>query len=116
MMTGRQVFNDYSPQLVSALPMKDPIFIARLAQRGRFFGNLKAEVIAKSTPAEAVAHFLEKAIECYLLCDDTEPLKRLLFVMEEFSEPLKRLSREISQSLCMSGQLLITILLVYLHI
>lgn len=95
-MSYTQLFNKFYPNLIDLLPMKDPKFISRLVQQGLFFGNLRDEMLAKPTCAEAAAHFLSCAIERFLKGDDGEPFTKLLVVMEKFgNSSLKKLAVEI---------------------
>ena len=80
----------YSEQLITTLPLNDVKFRTRLDVAGLFYGNLKEEVKAKSTPAEMNEHFLDHGIK------NEENFYTLLTVMEEFDcDPLKDLARDI---------------------
>ena len=62
--------------------MKDAIFVSHLIRL--LPGNLKAEVEAKPTPADAAAWFLDKGIKPAVESADNEPFIFLLSVMEKF--------------------------------
>ena len=99
-MDAKKIFKEYNPKLVHSLPLKDPHFIAELTRRNLFSGNLKEEVMAAPTQADAATSFLYKVIERSLDVDDTEPFDNLLLVMEEFDNlTLNKLAKEIKKIL-----------------
>lgn len=99
-MDTKNIFKEFNPNLVHSLPLKDPIFIAKLTQQNLFSGNLKAEVMAVPTQADAATSFLHKVVERSLDVGDTEPFVKLLLVMEEFDNlTLNKLAREIKRNL-----------------
>jgi len=90
-----EILNEFIEKLITSLPMQDVIFIAKLSGKGLFHGNLKEEVRKRSSSAEAADHFLNETIEKDLKVGKDESFKKLLLVMEEFSDPLKSLAAEI---------------------
>ena len=97
---AKEVYDDFNPQLVRNLPLKDPYFMAELTRQHLFSGALKEEVMMASTEAEATTRFLYKAVERSLDTDNREPFDRLLLVMEKFgSLTLNKLAEEIKQRL-----------------
>jgi len=95
-MNAKTVYNEFNVELVRILPLKDPIFIATLTKENFFSGNLKLEVIATPTQADATTLFLCKAIEPSLEVGNREPLDRLLLVMKTFGDlNLKKLAEDI---------------------
>ena len=96
----KKVFDEFNPNLVRILPLKDPYFLAELTKQHLFSGNLKAEVMAESTQANATSKFLFGAIERSLDVDDREPFDRLIQVMEKFGDlTLNKLAQDIKQEL-----------------
>ena len=97
---AKKIFCEFNPDLVKILPLKDPYFLAELTKQHLFSGNLKAEVMAESTQANATTKFLYTAIECSLDVDDREPFDRLIQVMEKFGNlTLNKLAQDIKQEL-----------------
>jgi len=95
-MNAKTVYDEFNLKLVRILPLKDPIFIAALTEQHFFAGNLKEEVIAERTQADATTHFLCKTIEPSLDVGNSEPLGRLLLVMKTFGDQnLKKLAEDI---------------------
>ena len=99
-MSALEVFEEFFPKLVNKLPMKDPIFSAKLLQKGLFAGNMKAKVKAQPTEADAADYFLDHVIRPPLDNHDQEPFEKLLTVMTQFNnQPLKKLAGTIRQKL-----------------
>ena len=98
-MTSLKVFNKFNEKLVTSLPMKDVIFLAKLTSRELFPGDLKDQVKEKSSLAEAADHFLDNSIKKDLKNDVDESFLKLLSAMEEFSPQLKTLAAEIQDQL-----------------
>ena len=98
-MNHKDVYANFNVELVQQLKMKDPIFVAMLTKQHLFFGGLKDKVLEQSTEIEASSLFLLKAIEHPLNNGDSEPFMKLLSAMDEFGDPLKKLSTEIRKSL-----------------
>ncbi|XP_065908802.1 uncharacterized protein [Dysidea avara] len=85
-----KVITTFSEQLITLLQLDDVKFRAKLQYAGLFYGNLKEEVKAKSTPAEMNEHFLDHGIK-----NDEARFLKLLTVMEEFDcNLLKSLARQ----------------------
>ena len=96
----KKIFDEFNPNLVRILPLKDPHFLAELTKQHLFSGDLKEEVMAESTQARAATKFLYAAIERSLDVDDREPFDRLLQVMEKFGDlTLNKLAQDIKQKL-----------------
>ena len=96
----KKIFDEFNPNLVRILPLKDPHFLAELTKQHLFSGDLKEEVMAESTQARAATKFLYAAIERSLDVDDREPFDRLLQVMEKFGDlTLNKLAQDIKQEL-----------------
>ena len=99
-MSALDVYYEFSPKLVNSLPVKNPIFCAKLLQKGMFSGDVKARVKSQPTDAEAAEYFLEHVIQPPWDSGDTGPFEKLLTVMEQFnSQPLKILASMIRQKL-----------------
>ena len=98
-MSGEQlmaVYGEYSVNLVNGLPVKDPIFSAKLLQIGLFSGNIKQRVKSQPTDADAAEYFLDHVIQPPLEGGDKGPFEKLLTVMEQFNNPqLKKMASEI---------------------
>ena len=96
----KKIFDEFNPNLVRILPLKDPHFLAELTKQHLFSGDLKEEVMAESTQARAATKFLYAAIERSLDVDEREPFDRLLQVMEKFGDlTLNKLAQDIKQEL-----------------
>ncbi|XP_065904541.1 basement membrane-specific heparan sulfate proteoglycan core protein-like isoform X5 [Dysidea avara] len=99
-MSALKIYYEFNPKLVNSLPVKDPIFCAKLLQKGMFSGNVKAKMKAQPTDADAAEYFLDHVIQPPLDSGDTGPFEKLLTVMEQFnSQPLKKLASVIRQKL-----------------
>ena len=108
-MDAKKIFKEFNPKLVHSLPLQDSYFMAKLTQQDLFYGNLKEEVMAARTQADAAANFLYKVVERSLDIDDTEPFDKLLLVMEEFDNlTLNKLAKEIKQNLKIRVRLVYT--------
>lgn len=94
-MTVLDIFSEFNEKLLYSLPMKDVTFLAKLTSLHLFPGDLKAQVKAKSTSAEAADHFLENTIEKDLRSNNNESFMKLLSAMEEFSSQLRDLASNI---------------------
>lgn len=82
--------------------MNDALFMATLTAKGFFnAGVLKERVQAQLTRAEAATVFLGEAIDPYISNDytDSEPLYKLLRVMEEHSGPAEVLATRMIESI-----------------
>jgi len=81
--TLKAVYQQFFEDLVRKLQVKDPIFNAKLLAVGLFPSNTGAEVVAKSTPAEAATHFLHSVIDRGWSNDNSNSeLEKLLTIME----------------------------------
>ena len=90
-----RILDEYNVRLIKNLPMKDAVFFSKLSRAGLLSsGNLKAEVRAESTSADAATHFLHEAIK------SLEDLKELVEVMQKsgFRE-LKKIATEMEQEI-----------------
>lgn len=97
---AKKIFDEFNPNLVRILPLKDPYFLAELTKQHLFPGDLKEEVMAESTQARATTKFLYAAIERSLNVDNREPFDRLIQVMEKFDDlTLNKLAKDIKQEL-----------------
>jgi len=96
-MNSLEVFNKFNEKLIISLPMKDVIFLAKLNSRGLFPGNLKDQVKEKSSSAVAADHFLDCSIKIDLKINKDGSFISLLSAMEEYSNQLKSLAKEIKQ-------------------
>jgi len=93
-MSALDVYYEFNPKLVNMLPVKDPIFSSKLVQKGMFSGNVKANVKAQPTDADAADYFLDHVIQPPLDNGDIGPFEKLLTVMEQFnSQQLKKLDQ-----------------------
>ena len=103
----KEKYEGFIPQLTRCLPMKDAYFIAHLVAKGLFGnGNLKSEVEAKPTKAEAALHFLNEAISVHITINkvNLEPLYKLLKVMEKYGGAGKSLAKDIKEAIPYSGK------------
>ena len=99
-MSALDVYYKFNLNLVNGLPVKDPLFSARLLSTGLYSGNLKQKVKAQPTDADAATLFLDEAIERPLTNGDKEPFEKLLTVIEQFNnQQLKKLASEIRKEL-----------------
>ena len=97
---AKKVFDQFNPNLVRSLPLKDPYFMAELASQHLFSGTLKEQIMEASTRADAATKFLYGSIERSLNIDNREPFDRLLLVMEKFDDlTLNKLAKDIKQEL-----------------
>ena len=104
-MDAKQVYSEFNPRLVEALPLKDPMFIAMLTKQNLFSGTLKEEVVAATVRADAAFFFLFKAIERPLNVDDTEPFDKLLTVMDDYNDStINMLAKAIKQKMPQSNR------------
>ena len=81
----------FNEKLVQKLPMKDAIFLSKLATRGLFPGDLKGEVDNAPTRAKAAIVFITSTAEN----GDTDSFSKLLSAMKEYSPALKTLAESI---------------------
>lgn len=77
------VFKEFYPKLVKALPMDDVEFTSQLYSRNLLPGNLKKQVDAKPTTADKAMHFLDYGIEPGFSSDDGTLFHDLLSIMNE---------------------------------
>jgi len=90
-----EVFKQFNAKLITSLPMKDVVFLAKLNAKDLFSGGLKAQVKAISTATERADYFLDNKIEKDLINSNNSSFLQLLSVMEEYNESLKMLATEI---------------------
>ena len=90
-----EVFKQFNDKLVTSLPMKDVVFLAKLNAKDLFSGDQKAKVKAMSTATEAADHLLDNKIEQDLISGNNDSFLQLLSIMEGYSESLKKLATEI---------------------
>ena len=98
-MSVVKVYRDFYSWLVTALPMKDAIFLSNLMEKHLFFGNVKSTVGAQPTQEKAAEYFLDNVIGPSLNTNDDEPFNKLLLVMQDFSPQLEKIANKIMQSL-----------------
>ena len=77
-----KTFDEFYPELVQCLPLKDVNFLDELTRQRLFSGNLKEEVMKASTQADAATIFLDEAIRRPLNVGNREAFDKLLLVME----------------------------------
>ena len=100
----KKVFNEFNPEMVRFLPVKDSHFIAQLTQQNLFYGTLKEKVMKEPLEPDAASQFLFHAVERSLDVGDTEPFDRLLLVMEKFGNlTLEKLAKKIKCKLTNNG-------------
>ena len=89
------ILKEFTPQLLKTLPIDDVTFMAELGAADLLPGDLKAEIKAKSTPAQKVDHFLDRAVK------DNESLRELIKVMQksDYSLILAKLVGEMENQL-----------------
>ena len=93
------MFKQFNLNLITSLPMKDVVFLAKLNAKDLFSGSLKAQVKAMPTATEAADYFLDNKIEKDLINGTNESFLQLLSVMEEYNESLKVLATKIKGKL-----------------
>ena len=98
-MDPLEVFKQLNPILVTSLPMKDVVFLAKLNAKDLFSGGLKAQVKAISTATERADYFLDNKIENDLINGNNDSFLQLLSVMEDYNESLKVLAADIREKL-----------------
>ena len=92
----KEVYYKYYPQLVEALPMKDPIFLSKLVSL--LPGNDKATIESKPTPADAASYILDNIIEPSVETGDNKAFDILLSNLEESDNvTLQNLAQHIRQ-------------------
>ena len=99
-MNTEEVFNNFYPQLVKTLPMKDSCFIAELRKCEFFPGDLQDKVKEQDTKANMATVFLDEAIKPYLnFKKEISPFWKLLLVMDEYGTDLKQVAAQIKEQL-----------------
>ena len=94
------VLNEFSPELVSNLPMQDVNFLAHLKKHGLLSGNTKAKIKGADSAPDAADFFLDNVITPALNNDNLEPFEKMLLAMDEFGDGnLKGLANKIRQKL-----------------
>ena len=96
----KDIFDEFNPDLVGILPLKNPHFVAQLTRQHLFSGSLKEQVMGAASRADAASKFLFGAIERPLNIGNQDPFDRLLEVMETFNDlTLNKLAKDIKQKL-----------------
>lgn len=98
-MSALAVFTKYYEKLVSSMPMKDAIFIAKMYSKSLFPGDLKAQVETKSSSQDAAAYFLDNSIQKDLKNGRAKSFMKVLSTLMEYGDTCKDLSSEIMQKL-----------------
>ena len=99
MVNIEDILIEYSPQLLTALPMDDATFIASLRAARLLPGNLKAVIKSLPTSADKADHFLDHVI-LPNISNDYDNLLALLSVMENSDYPsLNKLAVAIKREL-----------------
>lgn len=75
------MYDEFFPQLVSLLPIKDPEFVKHLTRL--FPDNVIKRVQAKPTRAEAAVYFLDSIIKPTIRSGDNETFKMLCLELEK---------------------------------
>ena len=87
MPTLKKIYQKFYGDLISKLQVKDAKFNATLYSADLFPGDTKAQVDAKSTPAEAAMHFLDSVIDRGWTDDNSNSqFEKLLTVMESYED------------------------------
>ena len=90
-----EVFRDFQPELVTALPLNDATFVAILVKNEFFVGDQIATMEAKNTAADKASYFLSDVI-----CHDIEKhFIKLLNLMEAYGSDLEPLAHNIKKTL-----------------
>lgn len=76
----KEIYRHFYSQLVSSLPMKDPIFLSKLVTL--LPDNLKERVESQSTAADAATFFLDNMIKPAVEFGNSEAFYNLLTIME----------------------------------
>ena len=93
-----QIYCKFYSQLVSALPMKDSIFLCDLVKLLPY--DLKDVINSKPTQAEASTCFLDKMIGPTITSGNNEPFYLLLTIMEKSDHiNLKKLAKYITEEI-----------------
>ena len=101
----KDVFKDFQPDLVTALPLDDTIFVAIIDKNRFFVGDRKARMKAERTAADKASYFLNNVISC----DVEKYFIKLLNVMETYGGHLEPLACNIK------GRLGISKYITYIH-
>jgi len=76
------VFDEFHAQLITSLPMRDAIFLAKLTQKGLMCSQLKARVKSMPTEEQGARLFLDSIMKVSL--GYATSFEKLLSAMEEF--------------------------------
>ena len=95
-----EVFQDYYPQLMRALPMDDDYFIAQLYAKNLLPNNIKADIESLPNSAKRATRFLDDVIKPYVEKNDCTKFHTLLWLMRETDDStIKALAENIRSSL-----------------
>ena len=78
-----EVFQEYYPQLMRALPMDDDYFIAELYAKKLLPNNIKADVESLPNSAKRATRFLDDVIKPSVEKNDCTKFHTLLWLMRE---------------------------------
>ena len=95
-----EVFQEYYPQLMRALPMDDDYFIAELYAKQLLPNNIKADIESLLNSAKRATRFLDDVIKPYVEKNDCRSFHTLLWLMKENGDSTtKALANKIRKSL-----------------
>ena len=95
-----EVFQEYYPQLMRALPMDDDYFIAELYAKKLLPNNIKADIESLPNSAKRATRFLDDVIKPSVERNDCTKFHTLLWLMRENDDStIKALAENIRSSL-----------------
>ena len=95
-----EVFQEYYPQLMRALPMNDDYFIAQLYAKNLLPNNIKADIESLPNSAKRATRFLDDVIKPSVEKNDCTKFHTLLWLMRENDDStIKALAENIRSSL-----------------
>ena len=95
-----EVFQEYYPQLMRALPMDDDYFIAQLYVKNLLPNNIKADIESLPNSAKRATRFLDDVIKSYVEKNDCTKFHTLLSLLKKNDNTtIKALAENIRSSL-----------------
>ena len=95
-----EVFQEYYPQLMRALPMDDDYFIAELYAKQLLPNNIKADIESLPDSAKRATRFLDYVIKPYVEKNDCTKFHTLLSLLKKNDNTtIKALANKIRKSL-----------------
>ena len=98
-MSSRKVLRKFYPQLVTLLPMDNPLFTAELYSHGLLPADARDQIKAKGTRAEKCDYFISHVIIPSLVIDDSHFMELLNIMQQSEFIGVKQLSDQIKSEL-----------------